>query len=90
MATKTNNSTSDPRRQVLQGVVVSAKIPKTIVVEVERYFKHAKYDKYIRRSKRYLAHDEADHQVGDQVSIGVCRPLSKRKHFMVLRDTTKS
>lgn len=70
--------------QTLEGVVVSAKMQKTVVVEVNRYVKHPKYGKFMRRSKRYLAHDEAGHKEGDKVVIKETRPLSKKKHFRVV------
>ncbi len=77
-----------PRREAgreLAGVVVSAKMQKTVVVEVNRYIKHPKYGKFRRRSKRYLAHDEAGHKEGDQVMIRETRPLSRLKHFVVVK-----
>ena len=70
--------------QTLAGVVVSAKMQKTVVVEVNRYVKHPKYGKFLRRSKRYQAHDEAGHQEGDQGTIRETRPLSRHKHFVVV------
>ncbi len=70
--------------KVLQGTVVSTKMRKTVVVEVKRFVKHPKYGKYLSRSKRYLAHDENSHQVGDQVEIREIRPMSKNKHFEVI------
>ena len=71
--------------KTLQGVVVSDKMQKTIVVKVERYVKDAKYGKYVKISKKYKAHDEAnDKKVGDKVTIKECRPLSKDKHFTVV------
>ncbi len=74
-------------KRVLQGVVVSDKNDKTIVVEVERRVMHPIYKKFIRRTKRYHAHDEANvSKVGDVVRIGECRPLSKLKHWEVLAD----
>ena len=67
-------------KRIMQGVVVSDKMDKTVVVNVERKFPHPLYKKYIKRSKRYHAHDENNtHKVGDTVSIQECRPLSKTK-----------
>ncbi len=72
-------------RRVVQGVVVSDKMDKTIVVLVERRIMHPLYKKYIRRSSKYAAHDEANAcKVGDTVRIRECRPLSKRKRWEVL------
>ena len=74
-------------RRIMQGVVVSDKMDKTIVVKVERKIKHPLYKKFIRRTKKYAAHDEANAaKVGDVVRIRECRPLSKRKHWEVLSE----
>jgi len=78
-------NTTKPAGRELSGVVVSAKMQKTVVVEVNRYVKHPKYGKFSRRSKRYLAHDEAGHKEGDRVTIRETRPLSRLKHFMVVK-----
>jgi small subunit ribosomal protein S17 len=73
-----------PRRE-LQGTVVSDVNTKTVTVEVQRRFMHPVYKKFIVRSKKYLAHDEADTaKVGDSVRIRECRPLSKRKRWEVI------
>ena len=72
-------------RRILQGTVVSDKGDKTVIVSVERRIMHPLYKKYIRRSKRYPAHDpENRHKVGDVVRIVECRPLSRTKHFEVV------
>jgi small subunit ribosomal protein S17 len=72
-------------KRVLQGVVVSDKGEKTVIVKVERRFMHPLYKKYIRRSKRYAAHDETNEvTVGTQVRIEECRPISKTKRWVVL------
>ncbi|MAI07619.1 MAG: 30S ribosomal protein S17 [Magnetococcales bacterium] len=72
-------------KRVLQGTVVSNKADKTVVVKVERTFKHPLYGKTIRMSKKYHAHDEANTcQEGDVISIRECAPYSKLKHFEVL------
>ena len=72
-------------KRVMQGVVVSDNMDKTIVVNVERKFKHPLYKKYIRRSKKYHAHDEDNScKTGDKVSIRECRPLSKLKRWEVI------
>ena len=74
-------------KRILQGVVVSDAGDKTIVVRVERRVKHTLYKKFIRRSKRYHAHDpENVHSVGDIVRIRECRPISKRKSWEVLAE----
>ena len=74
-------------KRVLSGTVVSDKGDKTIVVEVERRFMHPIYKKFIRRSKRYHAHDEGNQfKVGDQVRIEESRPISKLKSWIVLAE----
>ena len=71
----------------VQGVVVSDKMDKTIIVKIERKIKHPLYKKFIRRTKKYAAHDEANvAKIGDIVRIRECRPLSKRKHWEVLSE----
>ena len=73
-----------PKRS-LQGVVVSDKQSKTVVVRVERRFTHPVLKKTIRRSKKYHAHDEANkHKVGDIVAIEESKPISKNKRWVVL------
>jgi small subunit ribosomal protein S17 len=72
-------------KRVLQGVVVSDKNDKTVVVEVERRFTHPLLKKTVRRSKKYHAHDEANtFKIGDFVSIEEGRPMSKQKRWVVL------
>ena len=74
-------------RRVLQGIVVSDGMDKSVVVKVERKFKHPLYKKYIRRTKKYMAHDvDNSSKVGDRVSIRECRPLSKRKFWEVVAE----
>lgn len=70
--------------KVLKGVIVSAKMQKTVVVAVSRYVKHPKYGKYLTRTKRYLAHDERGHKEGETVEIREIRPMSKHKSFEVI------
>ena len=74
-------------RRVMQGVVVSDKPDKTVVVRVERRVMHPLYKKYIRLSKKYAAHDEDNRfKVGETVRIRECRPISKRKRFEVVLE----
>ena len=74
-------------KRVLEGVVVSDKMDKTIVVEVERRVQHPIYKKFIRRSKRYHAHDETNAiAVGATVRIIESRPMSKTKRWVVVTD----
>jgi small subunit ribosomal protein S17 len=71
--------------RVLRGKVVSSKMTDTITVAVERYVKHPKYKKYLRRTKKYLVHDEGNTaKVGAVVDIIETRPISKRKSFKLV------
>jgi len=72
-------------RRVLSGRIVSDKMDKTVTVLVERRVMHPLYKKFIRRSKRYAAHDEENTcKLGDMVRIEECPPISKRKAWMVI------
>ncbi len=71
--------------RVLEGVIVSAKTPQTVVVEVSRFVLHPRYGKFIRRSKRYLAHYEGETPaLGARVRMVSGRPRSRRKTFVLL------
>ena len=71
-------------RRMLEGMVVSDKMDKTVVVRVERLVKDVRYKKYVRRYSRFMAHDEDNAcGVGDRVRIIEHRPLSKRKRWKV-------
>jgi small subunit ribosomal protein S17 len=73
------------RRKVLSGEVVSDRMDKTITVKVERRIRHSVYERVVRRSKKYHAHDEQNQcHVGDQVRIIETRPLSKTKRWRLL------
>lgn len=75
------------KQKTLTGVVVSTKMKDTAVVEVSRYVKHPKYQKFMRREKRYLAHDPGNSaKEGDKVVIRSCRPISRHKHFMLVAE----
>ncbi len=77
-------------KRTLQGVVVSDKQAKTVVVKVERRFTHPMFKKTIRRSKKYYAHDENNEfMVGDMVWIEEHRPISKLKRWAVVRGEKK-
>ena len=74
-------------KRVMQGVVVSDKMDKSVTVKVERRVMHPLYKKFIRRSKKYTVHDENNScKVGDVVNIRECRPHSKRKRWEVLTE----
>lgn len=84
--TKTITRIENAKRRVLAGVVVSDKMKDTIVVSVERYVKVPKYDKYVTRMKKYKAHDAGNtKKIGDKVEIEECRPISKDKHFTLVK-----
>ena len=74
-------------KRILQGVVVSDKQDKTVVVSVERQVMHPVYKKFIKKSKKYAAHDENNQfKVGDTVRIQECAPVSNNKTWTVIVD----
>ncbi len=78
-------------KRILSGTICKATNKKTVVVEVERTFKHPIYKKYIKRSKKYHAHDETDAlRVGDKVMIEETRPISKLKTWKVVNNGKSS
>lgn len=77
--------TRGQRREKI-GVVSSDKMDKTVVVKVERTYRHPVYEKVITRFKKYYAHDESDSiKSGDKVLIKECRPYSKMKKWLVVK-----
>ena len=75
----------DSRGRTLRGVVVSGKMKDTVAVLVTRFVKHQKYGKFMKRGKKYLAHDPGNkHTSGDRVTIRETRPISKNKHFKIV------
>jgi small subunit ribosomal protein S17 len=81
-ATVDNGSATAKVQRTLTGKVVSSKTAKTIAVEIERVLKHPRYGKYVRRTTKVLAHDEAGKaREGDTVTIAQCRPISRRKSW---------
>lgn len=79
------------QRRTIEGVVVSDKMDKTVVVRVERLVKDEIYQKYVRRYTRFMAHDEDNAcGVGDRVRIIEHRPLSKRKRWKVQETLVKA
>ena len=73
--------------KVLKGRVVSDKMNKTVTVLVDRYVKHPKYQKFVKKSKKYKAHDEENaHKEGDFVMIKESKPISKGKRFVVVNN----
>jgi len=86
-------STEQDRKstKVRQGIVLKNKMDKTVVVEVIRRFRHAKYGKFIKRRVRYKAHDELNAcAVGDVVLLEETRPLSKSKRWRVKQIVEKT
>ncbi len=78
------NTTTRGKTKVREGVVVSNAMNKTVVVTVSRLVKHPQYKKYVKRRKRFKAHDENNEcNVGDRVAIAETRPLSKDKRWRV-------
>jgi small subunit ribosomal protein S17 len=93
MATKDKNekAADAQNKRTKIGVVVSNKMQKTVVVAVENLVKHEMYQKYIKRTSKFLAHNEAaEINVGDRVVIEETRPLSKRKRWNVREVLEKS
>ena len=74
-------------KRILQGTVVSDAADKTVVVKVERRVKHPVFGKFVRQSKKFMAHDETNSvKAGETVRIEECRPISKRKSWVVVTD----
>jgi len=73
------------RKRKLVGVVVSNKMEKTVIVQVDRLVKHPLYKKFLKRKSKFFAHDQENAcQVGDTVEIVECRPLSKHKRWRLI------
>jgi len=88
-ATKTTTKITTPlikvTRQTYTGVVTSDKMKDTTVVRVERFIKHQKYQKFIKKSTKLMASDIGNtKKIGDKATIEGCRPISKNKHFKVI------
>ena len=81
-----NTETAErPNRKVREGIVSSNKMDRTIVVEVVERVRHHKYNKFVMRTKKLYAHDEAnDANIGDKVRVMETRPLSKTKRWRVV------
>jgi len=73
------------------GIVISNKMQKTIVIQTENRYPHPMYSKTLVKTKKYLAHDELETcNIGDQVLVEECRPLSKRKCWKLIKILSKS
>lgn len=82
----TTQETTASKGRVFRGTVVSTKMQNTCAVLVDRYVKHPKYKKYMRRSKKYLVHDEGNTAaMGDKVMFRETLPISKRKRFILVK-----
>ena len=83
----TTKETAVRKGRVLRGTVVSTKMKDTITVAVERYVMHPKYKKFMRRTKKYLVDDKGNTaKEGEEVEITETRPISKRKHFTLVKQ----
>ena len=73
------------------GIVASNKMQKTIIVKIENRYRHPIYSKTLIKTKKYVVHDQLEEcNIGDQVIIEECRPLSKRKHWKLIKIISKS
>ena len=73
------------------GIVISDKMEKSIVIKVENRYPHPMYSKTLIKTKKYLVHDELEESnVGDQVLVEECRPLSKKKRWKLIKILSKS
>ena len=80
---ETKNNTG----KTLTGIVTSTKMTDTCVVEVERYFKHKRYGKFVSLHKKYQVDDKGNTaKEGDKVTITECKPISKNKHFILVKN----
>lgn len=88
---KDEQETSDRGiKKVQEGIVVSNKAAKTIVVAVKTYKKHPQYGKYVQKTKKYMAHDENNEcSIGDKVMIKETRPLSRMKRWRLTKVVEK-
>jgi len=82
--------TSRENRSQKVGTVASDKMQKTVVVRVDRLVRHRKYRRYVRRTSKFMAHDELGATVGDKVRIVETRPLSARKRWRVVEIVQKA
>ncbi len=83
--------TTKKNKKELIGLIVSDKMDKSVVVRVERFVQHKVYKKYIKRYKKYHAHDEQNEcRIGDEVKIIETRPLSKLKRFRIAEIVKKA
>ncbi|TYK20371.1 30S ribosomal protein S17-like [Cucumis melo var. makuwa] len=80
-----------PKMKQVVGMVVSNKMQKSVVVAVDRLFYHKLYNRYVKRTSKFMAHDENNQcNIGDRVKLDPSRPLSKRKHWVVAEILRKA
>lgn len=95
-ATKTNKAQAQkpeaaPMKKHLEGIVVSDKMKDTVVVSVQRYFRHPRYKKFITRNKKFMAHNPGNtKKIGDKVTIEETAPISRHKHFKIVETGSAS
>jgi small subunit ribosomal protein S17 len=89
-ATTAKNGAKRAHRSQKVGAVVSDKMQKTVVVRVDRLVRHMKYRRYVRRTSKFMAHDELGATVGDKVRIVETRPMSARKRWRVIEIVQKA
>ena len=78
--------TTEKNKKTISGVVVSDKMDQTVIVRVDKYVKHPKYQKFLKKSKRYAVHNpENVKKVGDKVEIIETKPISKTKKFIIAK-----
>lgn len=87
---KENKTSQRAHRAEKVGVVASDKMQKSVVVRVDRLVRHTKYRRYVRRTSKFMAHDELGATVGDKVRIVETRPLSARKRWRVVEIVQKA
>jgi small subunit ribosomal protein S17 len=84
------NGTKRAHRSQKVGAVISDKMQKTVIVRVDRLVRHMKYRRYVRRTSKFMAHDELGATVGDKVRIVETRPMSARKRWRVIEIVQKA
>jgi small subunit ribosomal protein S17 len=85
-----NTGTKRAHRSQKVGAVVSDKMQKTVVVRVDRLVRHMKYRRYVKRTSKFMAHDELGATIGDKVRIVETRPMSARKRWRVIEIVQKA
>ena len=85
-----SNGRTRPHRSQKVGVITSDKMLKTVVVRVDRLVRHTKYRRYVRRTSKFMAHDELGATIGDKVRIVETRPMSAKKRWRVIEIVQKA